>query len=204
VTDPLVWMRQWTKSWDEHDATNPYKPLPDYKYFDVLCHLFLTESRLFVEKSRTVMATWFFAGACLHYVMTHQPSSCIFWCPDEDRAVKVIKYCKTFFAQQREELKALYPLPRKKRLEDQAVYRLELGGGGWLEALPGKNPDKIRSEHPSLIFMDEAAFNENGAEAYSNAVSTRPQKLIAISSAYPGWFFDLIEPAESIPLPELA
>ena len=52
--------------------------------------------------------------------------------------------------------------------------------------------------------MDEAAFNENGAEAYSNAISTRPQKLVAISSASPGWFFDMIESAESIPLPELA
>ena len=61
-----------------------------------------------------------------------------------------------------------------------------------------------RPKGPTIVFMDEAAFNENGAEAYSNAISTRPQKLIAISSAYPGWFFDLIEPAESIPLPELA
>jgi len=45
--------------------------------------------------------------------------------------------------------------------------------GSWLEALPGKNPDKIRSEHPTIIFMDEAAFNEHGAEAYANALSTR-------------------------------
>ncbi len=64
-------------------------------------------------------------------------------------------------------MKELYPLPRlKKQIEEQAVYRVELGGGGWLEALPGKNPDKIRSEHPTIVCMDEAAFNPNGAEAY--------------------------------------
>jgi phage FluMu gp28-like protein len=195
-------MRKWTRTWDEHDTVSPYKPLPDYEYFDVLHHLFRFESRLFVEKSRTVMATWFFAGECLHYVMTHQPASCIFWCPDEDRAIKCMKYCKVFYAQQREELKALYPLPRKKKaIDDQAVYRFELASGSWLEALPGKNPDKIRSEHPTIVFMDECAFNENGAEAYANAISTRPQKLVAISSAFPGWFYDMIEPAESIPLP---
>jgi phage FluMu gp28-like protein len=205
MVDSLVWMRKWTRSWDEHDTVNPYKPLPDYRYFDVLHHLFLTESRLFVEKSRTVMATWWGAGECLHYVMTHQPASCIFWCPDEDRAIKCMKYCKVFYAQQRDDFKALYTLPRKKKaIDDQAVYRFELASGGWLEALPGKNPDKIRSEHPTIVFMDECAFNENGAEAYANAISTRPQKLIAISSAYPGWFYDMIEPAETIPLPVCA
>jgi phage FluMu gp28-like protein len=204
LTDSLTWMRKWTRSWDEHDTTSPNKPIPGYEYFDVLHQLFLAESRLFVEKSRTVMATWWGAGECLHYVMTHQPASCIFWCPDEDRAIKCIKYCKVFYGQQHEQLKTLYPLPRKKKaIDDQAVYRFELAAGGWLEALPGKNPDKIRSEHPTLVFMDEIAFNERGAEAYANAVSTRPQKLIAISSAYPGWFYDMIEPAETIPLPVL-
>jgi phage FluMu gp28-like protein len=100
------------------------------------------------------------------------------------------------YRRQHDELRALYPLPRKKKtVEDQSVFRLELAGGGWLEALPGKNPDKIRSEHPTIVMMDEAAFNENGAEAYANAISTRPKKLLAISSANPGWFFDLIEPA---------
>jgi hypothetical protein len=189
-------MRKFTKTWDEHDTILPYKPLPDYPYFDALHDLWEQESELFVKKSRTVMATWWGSGECLHYVMTHQPASCIFWCPDQDRAEKCIEYCKVLYEQQEPWLKNLFPLPRKKkRVDDQAVYRFELGGGGWLEALPGKNPNKIRSEHPTIVFMDEAAFNENGLEAYGNAVSTRPLKLVAISSAYPGWFFDLIEPA---------
>ena len=67
-------MRKWTRTWDEHDVVTPNKPLPAYPYLDVLHQLFLSESRLFVEKSRTVLATWFFAGECLHYVMTHQPA----------------------------------------------------------------------------------------------------------------------------------
>lgn len=203
LVSSLMWMRLWTKTWDEKDTANPYKPLPDYKYFDYLHHLFITEEKLFIKKSRTVMATWWASGECLHYVMTHQPASCIFWCPDQDRAEKCIDYCKVFYSQQHPELKDLYPLPRKKqRPDEQAVYRFELGGGGWLEALPGKNPDKIRSEHPTIVVMDEAAFNEHGIEAYGNAVSTRPKKLLAFSSAAPGWFFDLMEPAVDIELPE--
>lgn len=201
LVDSLCWMREWTRTWDEHDTVQPFKPFPHYEYFDYLHYLFVNEPKLFMEKSRTVMATWWGCGECVHYVMTHQPASCIFWCPDEDRAIKCIKYCKVFYGQQRDELKAMYPL--KRRMDDQAVFRFEMRGGGWLEALPGKNPDKIRSEHPTIVFMDEAAFNENGVEAYSNALSTRPVKLVAISSAYPGWFYDLIEPAKNIPLPEI-
>lgn len=205
LTSSLTWLRKWTKTWDEHDVEEPYKPFPDWKHFDVLHHLWVTESKLFVEKSRTVMATWWGAGEAFHYVMTHQPASCVFWCPDEDRAIKCIRYCKILYAQQDERLKALYPLPRKKKtVEDQAVYRFELGDGGWLQALPGKNPDKIRSEHPTIVMMDECCFNEQGAAAYDNALSTRPLKMLAVSSVAPSWFVDLIEPATPIPLPELS
>ena len=150
------------------------------------------------------MATWWGSAECFHYVMTHQPASCLFWCPDQARAEKCIKYCKVLYAQQHPDLKTLYPLPRKKsRIDDQAVYRFELGDGGWLEALPGKNPDRIRSEHPTIVFMDEAAFNEYGNEAYGNALSTRPVKLVAITSAAPGWFYDMIDCAEPVELEEL-
>lgn len=189
-------MRKWTLTLDEHDTVTPRKPFPDYEYFDVLHRCFHEEDKLFVEKSRTVMATWWACAECFHMVETMQPSSCIFWCPDQDRAEKCIEYCKELWKNQTQDLKDLYPLPRKKKtVEDQSVFRFELAGGGWFEALPGKNPDKIRSEHPTIVMMDEAAFNENGAEAYANAISTRPKKLLAISSAYPGWFFDLIQPA---------
>jgi len=205
LVSSLTWLRKFTKTWDEHDIERSYKPFPDWQYFDLLHHLWMTEAKLFVEKSRTVMATWWGAGECLHYVMTHQPASCIFWCPDQDRAEKCIKYCKVLYAQQDERLKVLYPLPRKKKtVDDQAVYKFELGDGGWLQALPGKNPDKIRSEHPTLVMMDECCFNAQGAEAYDNALSTRPLKLLCVSSAAPSWFRDLTETAGLITLPELS
>ena len=76
-------------------------------------------------------------------------------------------------------------------------YRMELKDGGWLEALPGKDPDKIRSQHPTIVVMDEPCFNEQGAEAFDNAVSTRPLKIMAVSSAAPSWFRDLTEAAVS-------
>jgi hypothetical protein len=198
VTDSLSWMRQWTRTQDDKDLSTPYKPFPDWPYFDFLHKLFMEESRLFVEKSRTMMATWWGAAECFHYVMTHQPASCIFWCPDEDRAIKCISYCKVLYGQQDDRLKRLYPL--KRPLDRQAVYSFEFADGGMLDALPGKNPDKIRSEHPTIVFMDEACFNEQGAEAYDNAVSTRPAKLVAVSSAAPSWFEEITKCAVPIAL----
>jgi hypothetical protein len=62
--------------------------------------------------------------------------------------------------------------------------------------LPGKNPDKIRSQHPTIVFMDEAAFNPEGGEAFDNAISTQPHKLIGVSSVKQGWFCDLLAPAK--------
>lgn len=146
------------------------------------------------------MATWWGAAECFHYVMCHQPASCIFWCPDEDRAVKCITYCKTLYAQMDPCLKELYPL--KKPLNQQAVYSFQFADGGLLDALPGKNPDKIRSEHPALVFMDECCFNEQGDAAYDNAVSTRPTKLVAVSSAAPSWFEELTKCAVPIAMDE--
>jgi len=202
LVSPLTWLHEWTKTWDEHDTATPHKPFPQYDYFAELARLWTDERVLFVAKSRTMMATWFFAAMALHHVMTHQPASCIFWCPDQDRAEKCIDYCKVLYSQQDKRLQALYPLPRRKRtVEDLAVYRFEFAGGGWLEALPGKNPDKIRSEHPTIVMMDEAAHNPNGGEAYGNAISTRPQKLVAVSSAAPGWFFDLADSATFVGQP---
>jgi phage FluMu gp28-like protein len=152
----------------------------------------MAEETLFIEKSRTVMATWWAVAECLHYVMTMK-GSCIFWCPDQDRAEKCIEYSKMLWLQQDDRLKDLYPLPKKKsKVEDQSVFRFELAHGGWLEALPGKNPDKIRSEHPSIVCMDEVAFNAAASQAYNNAQGARPKKLLAFSSAKPGWFFDTI------------
>lgn len=192
-------MREWTKTWDEHDVDTPFKKLPDYGYFEELHKLWESEEVLFMEKSRTMMATWWAVAECFHFVMTKYPASCIFWCPDQDRAEKCIDYVKVLYEHQDPRLKEIYPLPRKKkRVDQQSVYRFELGSGSWLEALPGKNPDKIRSEHPTIVCMDEVAFNPMAGEAYGNAVATRAKKLLAFSSAKAGWFFDTIRPAVAI------
>lgn len=187
-------MRRYTRTQDEQDPINPYKPFPDYPYFDYLHELWEREPALLVEKSRTMMVTWWGTAECTHYVMTHQPASTIFWAQDEDRAQKCIEYCWTLYEQQDARLKALYPLKRPK---DQQASKstLEFADGGWLVALPGKDPNKIRSEHPTIVWLDECCFIDNGGEAFDVAISTRVPFIRGVSSAAPSWFRDLTAPA---------
>jgi hypothetical protein len=185
VVDSLTWMCKWTKTRDDQDQQRPYKPLPNKPYFHVLHADWLCERVLYVEKSRSMITSWWAAGEALHQVMTHQPSKAIFWAQDEDRAVVLRDYVWTLYEQQAQVLRDLYPVPRPRI--KQSYDKMQLTAGGLLIALPGKDPDKIRSEHPTLLVMDEANFIENGGEAFDVALASRVPKVVLISTAAPSW-----------------
>jgi hypothetical protein len=179
-------MQRLTKTKDEQDQTNPFKHFPRYPFFTVLHNAWIREPIIFIEKSRTMMASWWSAAETLHYVMTRQPAKAIFWALDEARSLTLLDYARVLYEQQVDVLKQIFPLERP--LERQSYNRLELKDGGILIALPGKDPDRIRSEHPTIVIIDEAAFIENGGESFDIALASRVPKLMCISSAAPGWF----------------
>ena len=80
----------------------------------------------------------------------------------------------------------------------QSYNCLELKNKSSSEALPGKNPDKIRAEHPDTVVFDEAALIEKFSEAFSVALAARPTKIVAITSAFPGEFREFTRDAESV------
>lgn len=186
VINSLYWMLAHTRTRDDQDPSQPYKPFPDRDYFEALHKVFINHPVMFIEKSRTMMASWWAAAESTHYVMTHQPSKAIFWSQDEDRSVVLLEYAKVLYGQQDAIFKDIFPL--KRVLERQNTTTLEFADGGKIIALPGKDPDKIRSEHPSIVVMDEACFIENGGEAFDVAISSRVPKMIVLSSAAPSWF----------------
>jgi hypothetical protein len=82
MSDQMYWLTKCTKTKDEQDLQNPYKPFPEYPYFYELRDAWESDSVLLIEKSRTMMLTWLFARLCLHYAMTHTATKVIFWGPD--------------------------------------------------------------------------------------------------------------------------
>ena len=187
-----------TKTKDEQDPSNPYKRFPDREYFRVLHHLAETENILFVEKSRTMMASWWCVAEDLHYIMTHPPATAIFWAQDERRALVLRDYAWTLWEQQHPDLKQAFPVLRPK--DRQSYDRLQFAAGGQCIALPGKDPNVIRALHPARLLIDEACFIENGGEAFDVAISSRVPKVKVISSAAPSWFRDISRDAVPEPL----
>ena len=194
----LHWMYHWTNARDDQQPENPYRRFPRRDYFFVMHKAFQRERILLVEKSRSMITSWWAAAEALHYVMTHQPSKAILWAQDERRAVMLRDYVWVLYEQQEPILKELYPVPRP-RLK-QSYDKLELSDGGLLIALPGKDPNVIRSEHPTLLLVDEACFIENGGEAFDIALASRVPKVLLVSTAAPSWLRRLTKNAVLAPL----
>ena len=154
---------------------------------------------LLIEKSRTMMLTWFFAGLCLHHAMTNRATKVIFWGPDEDRALQPLDYAWTLRENQVQQLKEAWPLDRPR--ERQNYVRMELANDSVLVAPPGKDPDRIRKDHPTIVFFDEAAIIEKFEESCGVALAARPLKIVAISSAKPGEFREMTKDAKAVPWP---
>lgn len=196
IVSPLTWMLSHTKTKDEQDATNPYKPFPNRSYFHDLHAAWESEPILFVKKSRTMMATWVFTAFCLHYAMNRPATRVLFMAQDEERSLIPLDYCWTLWEQSADWLKDLWPIDRPR--DKQAYNLMEFKNETACCALPGKDPDKIRGFHPSVIMFDEAADMEKFGEAFDIGLAARPLKIVAVSSAKPGDFEEITKVAEEI------
>ena len=104
---------------------------------------------------------------------------------DQDRALVLRDYVWTLHEQQEVLLRDLFPIPQARKF--QSYDKMELSDGCMIVALPGKDPDNARSEHPTLIVFDEACFIERGGEAFDLALTSRVPKVVLISTAAPSW-----------------
>ena len=195
----LYWAQHCTKTLDEQDRDHPYKPFPKKSYFNDLYAAWNGEPVLMVEKSRTMMASWSAAAFALHAMMTVPATRVIFTAIDEDRSLKALNYAWILWENQDDELKKLWPLDRPR--EKQSFNVLELKNASSAIALPGKDVDKIRSEHPTIVIFDEAAFIERFGRALDNALATRALKIMAVTSAEPGDFREYTRDAVDTPWP---
>ena len=151
------------------------------------------EPRVYVEKSRTMMLSWVASAWAAHKAFETPATRVIFQSEDEDRAVHDVDYVKVLWENTDPAIRDRY-WALDRPMHKQAYNRLELANGSSFVGLVG-DPNKIRSEHPTVVIFDEAAHMTRFGEAWDNALATKCLHVIAISSAEVGEFRDSTQAA---------
>lgn len=189
LKDPYYWLTEATKTVDEQ-SEEAFKPFPKEPYIRGLVDVLNHEPVILIEKSRSVMGSWTVAGWCAWYAFNNPAKKVMFQSRDEDRSINLIHYVKTLWEQSIPELQARWGV--RKHPREQAYREFELSNGSKFVGVVG-DPEKVRSEHPSVYVADEAAFMEYFEDAWAVAAGSRVPKMIALSTVEEGPFWDLCE-----------
>jgi hypothetical protein len=125
--DCLFYLLNCTETKDEQDLTVPYKPFPKRDYFQLVYDVLENEPVTFLEKSRTMMMSWFISGYCFHRMATKPATGVVIQSQDEDRAVHDIANMKILWDRSDPELRARWKLARP--LDKQPYNKFELANG---------------------------------------------------------------------------
>lgn len=201
VQDDYFWLTECTKTKDEQDPRNPYKPFPKKPYFKPVLDVLSDPSEpvVMIWKSRTMMASWLVSGWAAHWGFKYPATTVVFQSQDEDRAVHDVECVKTLWRNSDTLLQQRWK--PKKDIDKQPYNRLEMENGSQFIGIPG-DPQKIRSEHPTIVILDEAAFILRGEESYNVAVATRCLKIVALSSADKGWYDEIYQKSRPCDWPD--
>jgi hypothetical protein len=196
IRDPLCWLQQFTCTrdphWRETGAESPYRPFPDKPYFRPIIEALQSEPIVFVAKSRDLMLSWLCVGYFTHLCMMTPGVEVLMQSQTEDKAAELIDYAKVLYDHQSPKLKGNFPTAGA--IHKQSWLELNFEHGSRLVGIP-HGADKIRSYHPTALFIDEAAFVPDAGESFDEAISAC-QKIAVVSSANVGWFESVCVSAE--------
>lgn len=148
-----------------------------------------------------MMASWTVAGWCAFKMFTRPATCVVFQSEDEKRALDCVRYVKILWNNSLDPLKKRWPLLGDTSLAEHAKNELKMANQSRCVGIVG-NPNKIRSEHPTIYVADEAAFMTRFNDSFSAARGARPLHVICLSSAAPGDFEDIISTAKPCDWPE--
>jgi hypothetical protein len=182
----LYWAQTWTKTENPHYEKQglPFRaPFPQKSYFVSLFDALALEPKLFVPKSRDMMTSWSALIWATHQAQWKKAFAVV-QTMKEGKAMELISYADCLYRNQPEWLRNFHPLKSSNATE------LTWENGGRVLAVPG-GEHQIRTYHPTIFIMDEAAFLPEAEQCYNSAKASSPNiQMIAVSSAGPGWFAD--------------
>lgn len=219
----LIFDSGYLRTKDEHDQVDPVKRFPDEPYLRVLLDLLLVSGRIIeatgaryalgagielsylqalhevgvlcLEKSRQIMATWTVCAYVLWRAKFVAHQLILIQSKREDDAANLVfnrdpTVGRISFME--------FSLPAWLRSQDvlkRATYsQLLFPNGSRVWGIP-EGGDVIRSNTPSLIVSDEAAFQPEFGASYAAAqpAINGGGQYVALSSAEPGDYADLLE-----------
>jgi len=213
---------------DEHDLDNAEKPFPGHLYLHALLDCLLVSGKLvkpkdaryaleaglsrewldtihqsgilFLEKSRQILASWLICAYLLWRAKHRKHQLILAQSKKEDDAANLV-YNKEPFNARISFMES--KLPRHLRScvfpTNGSKCHIFFPNGSHIWGIP-EGGDIVRSNTASVIFSDEAAFQPEFGSAYTAALPSIKGggQLIAVSSAEPGEFCDLVEGLEEV------
>jgi hypothetical protein len=196
IHDVLDWLQHHTQTkdphWREVGARSPYRSFPDKPYFRHILDVLQREKVVFCVKSRDLMLSWLIVGFFVHDCMTHPGVEVLFQSQTEEKAAELVEYAGCLYERQDDDIKSRYPLAQP--LSKQSSLELNFRDGNRIVGIP-HGADKIRSYHPTALFIDEAAFIPDADASFNEAIAA-VQKIAVLSSAGPGFFEEVCVSAE--------
>lgn len=198
---PWAWcthQSEGTQTFDEHwkeKGTSPYAAFPDKPYLKWLMEQVQKHRRLFVPKSREMIVSWLVIAYAVWMCKWFERTRALVQAQKEEKVIDLIcgrgnaGYARTLYEQQPPWLQARHPLT--KAIEDMPGNLLTWANGSTLQGVP-KGADQVRQYHPTVAIFDEAAHLDEFQESYGAADPVCSQ-IIAVSSATPSWFGDVVE-----------
>lgn len=174
--DPYFFLTEICITKDEHDAKTPYKPFPKKKYIKFICEIFREENKVMVEKSRQLMYSWMTCALILWDVMFHRAKHWFIVSKKENDSDKLLGRIDHIYEH--------LPPHFKDEGYEKKYCKLTFGGcDGVIEAV-SQNPDAMRQNVASGVFVDEAEFHDDFQGMYE---AIRPTidgggKLVTVSS----------------------
>lgn len=199
LSNPNYFINQ-VRTKDEHDEINPIKLFPEKPYIPYLFNLFTAklQSIFFIAKSRQIMLTWLCCVYAL-WLAKSIPHRLIFLQSkkEEDAANLVFsggRTGKNWDTGRISFIEKHLPWWLQDEGIESAYGKLLFPNGSKIWGVP-EGADMIRSYTPSLMISDESAFQPEFNAAYTAMLPICKQggQLIAISSANPGAFADIIQ-----------
>jgi hypothetical protein len=207
---------------DEHDPGVSSKPFPRHDFVLGVAQLLEQEKFLAIQKSRQLMASWICCAFTLWKAMFTPNSLCFVQSKKEEDAADRLSRIYQIYFRFPSWLRERFPINLASGRpgsalytdmhftwhgEDDSLFGVEKKDLGELvesklirsriKAIP-QGGDILRQFTSTLIFSDEAAFQEMASESFTAAAPTlgKHSHVIMVSTANPGFFESVVRDRE--------